>query len=417
MKHLDQLTLSLLVDDMLPKKQAEECHKHIASCPFCEQAFDDLQAISFAMAKLPEVEPVEGFASMKAGILGNLPEQDAVSSEKVIAIEEHHVKQSVWANIDWKQGLSWVAIFALAGTFLFSPPQDNFDTAMSESSGSAADASGDLTIEARVGEEDMVAASYPDSAGTFSSPMGEEDVLAEFSFEGDNEAESSGLYETLYQSVQSNPYVFLDTEMDEGTLEKVLLYAMETEGFPPFVFALKSLPEDLISHEHLNQWEDGTWCYVVTAENVPDCLGEVEEIFLAYPEIEVVEFVVTGLLSDYLDSPHLSSSFSGVVEGVPYENPYVVSWADMDEETMAFMNEQRLLSSQFPNFIYLLNEIPASLVDASFWDVSTGEGEPCFYLLKPAFIPEELPEFQAIFDAFPTLTFVQLVYLDQGESS
>lgn len=147
--HLDSLSLSLLVDDMLPKKTAEEFHKHIASCPQCEQAYDDLLAMSFAMATMEVVAVPEGFAD---GIMQNLPPQDEKSSkaEEIIEIKEYHSKQSFWANLDMKQAGLLAACAVLALSFFVAPPESAFqnETANPSSTQSSTTEQDELSVDA-----------------------------------------------------------------------------------------------------------------------------------------------------------------------------------------------------------------------------------------------------------------------------
>ncbi len=103
MSHLNYHEMSLLVDEMLPKKKAEEYHRHIASCPSCERVFDDLQEMSFSFVKLPEVEPPQGFDQFAQDILAQLPKQQETVGDTVVEIAEHRVKESYLASVDWKQ--------------------------------------------------------------------------------------------------------------------------------------------------------------------------------------------------------------------------------------------------------------------------------------------------------------------------
>lgn len=116
--HLDTLTLSLMVDDMLPLHQSEQCLAHIHQCKQCEQAFDDLQAMAFAMVKMKEVEVPHDFAQ---SVLAKLPPQDAVDNSKVIAIEDYRVKSNPFASLPWQQIACVAAVALLAWSFLPSP--------------------------------------------------------------------------------------------------------------------------------------------------------------------------------------------------------------------------------------------------------------------------------------------------------
>lgn len=122
-RHLDGLTLSLLADEMLDKREAEEYHRHIATCKDCEQAYDDVVAMSFAMAKLEDVEPIAGYGGFAQGILDKLPEQDPVSKEKTMEIREHRVKENWFASLHWQQVLGYGAMAAVLAT-MFLPRQE-----------------------------------------------------------------------------------------------------------------------------------------------------------------------------------------------------------------------------------------------------------------------------------------------------
>lgn len=113
-EHLDYLALSLLCDDMLDKKVAEAYHRHLTTCKSCEQAYDDFLAMSFAMAKLEHVEPPKGYEKFTQSILAQLPEQDEVSQDKVIEIQEHKTKKDFFASLDLQQVGTFVALAAVA---------------------------------------------------------------------------------------------------------------------------------------------------------------------------------------------------------------------------------------------------------------------------------------------------------------
>lgn len=119
--HLNHLTLSLLADDMLPVKETEKCLAHIYQCKACEQAYDDLQAISFSMVKMKDVEVPQ---ELKQRIMSQLPPQDAVDSSKVVSIEQHKVKVNHFASIPWQQVGALVAC-ALLGWSFFATPMDS----------------------------------------------------------------------------------------------------------------------------------------------------------------------------------------------------------------------------------------------------------------------------------------------------
>lgn len=122
MSHLELEALSLLADEMVDKRQAEEYHRHIGGCALCEQAYDDIVAMSFAMAKAEVVAPPGGYEAFAQGIMSNLPTQDPVSAENTVEIREHRVKQSFVANLNWQQVLGYGAMVAvLAGMFLPQP--------------------------------------------------------------------------------------------------------------------------------------------------------------------------------------------------------------------------------------------------------------------------------------------------------
>lgn len=117
--HLDELTLSLLVDDMLDGKETDRCYQHMAQCRECEMAFENLQAISFAMAKLEDVAPPSDFT---ARLMGQLPPQDQVDPSKSIEIKEHRVKKSFIANLNLTQMAGFAAVAGFCFLTLGSPP-------------------------------------------------------------------------------------------------------------------------------------------------------------------------------------------------------------------------------------------------------------------------------------------------------
>lgn len=117
--HLDELTLSLLVDDMLDGKETDRCYQHMTECRECEVAFENLQAISFAMAKLEDVAPPSDFT---ARVMGQLPPQDQVDSSKTVEIKEHRVKKSFLANLNLTQAVGFAAAIGFCVLSLGMPP-------------------------------------------------------------------------------------------------------------------------------------------------------------------------------------------------------------------------------------------------------------------------------------------------------
>lgn len=117
--HLDERTLSLLLDDQLTEGQRKTALKHLAGCPSCEQAYQNMETIALCCAQLEEVAPPQGFAAFGAEILANLPPQDPVSSgaEDQILVKEFRAKApGFWTSLDWKQlgGLAACAVLGLA---------------------------------------------------------------------------------------------------------------------------------------------------------------------------------------------------------------------------------------------------------------------------------------------------------------
>lgn len=125
MGHLSIEVLSLLADEMLEQRKAEECHRHIATCKVCEQMYDDMLAMSFAMAKLEIVAPTGGYEDFTQGIMANLPAQDEVSDEKTVDIQEHRVKQDFFASINWSQVMGYGAMVAILVTMFLPKPQES----------------------------------------------------------------------------------------------------------------------------------------------------------------------------------------------------------------------------------------------------------------------------------------------------
>ncbi len=127
MGHLDWEALSLLADEMVEGRTSEEYHRHIASCPVCEQAYDDVVAMSFAMTKLEAVTPPAGFEAFTQGIMANLPPQDPVSKENAVEIKEHRGKRNVFAELHWQQVVGYGAMVAVLAS-MFLPRQEPLDT-------------------------------------------------------------------------------------------------------------------------------------------------------------------------------------------------------------------------------------------------------------------------------------------------
>lgn len=304
MKHLDQLTLSLLVDDMLPKQQAEACQKHMDTCPQCEQAFDDLQAMSFALVKMEEVAPPQGFDAMKADILANLPAQDSYDKSKVISLGEGEKKSSLLGG-QWQQiAMTLAACLALVFFATNQGSVDNFsqrDTTGTENSATAEGITprGEEPTE----HEEMTMASYPGISG--------EDV----------------------------PVAVFD--QDDGV---AMSQAME---------------EQLI----------------------------------------------------------LDAGLREILEGAVCANPYVQSWADMDQAVQADMQMISSLNREAVNFTFLLQELPLDLAEKSLWGSIAEGGEPCLLLLTGETVPAELSEISEIFQAFSEIQTVQVVYFGQFPSA
>lgn len=118
-EHLDELTLSLLVDDLLDGQETERCYGHMDQCKDCETAFENLQAIAFAMAKLEDVVPPIDFT---AQVMAKLPPQEAVDASKTIEIKEHRVKKSFLAHLPMGQVACFAAVAMFGLTFLQNPP-------------------------------------------------------------------------------------------------------------------------------------------------------------------------------------------------------------------------------------------------------------------------------------------------------
>lgn len=108
--HLDQLTLSMMVDDVFTGAESARLHRHLEECKQCELAYEDMQAMSFAMVKMEEMPVPEG---MFENIMGNLPQQDAVDESKVVEMKEYQMKKSG----EFK--FSYVAGFAACVAFGF----------------------------------------------------------------------------------------------------------------------------------------------------------------------------------------------------------------------------------------------------------------------------------------------------------
>ncbi len=298
MNHLDQLSLSLLADDMLPKKTAESFHRHIASCPQCERAYDDIQAMSFAMAKFPPVTPPQGFESLRQGILDNLPEQDPTSSDNVVEIIEHHTKVNPWASVDFKQIAMYGAVAVLAFGFFSSPSQD-MASSTSSSMGSA-----EVAVESAIS---------PRSEGDVSSVMMDtEDQDAIGGVEDmESQAVSSGLREQLDAQVCENSYVSTWEEMSGATVKAMEEISSFNDQVVEFTFLLNELPEDLDRTLFEDTLVEGYGIANLSASQVPPSLGELTKIFQAYPEVRYVQVVIFSDTYDLTHTPTLWGTEGG----------------------------------------------------------------------------------------------------------
>lgn len=287
MNHLDQLTLSLLVDEMLPQKTADQCYKHIESCPQCEQAFDDLQAMSFALTKLPDVAPPQGFSAMSQHIMANLPPQDAVSTENVIEIQEHHVKQDFLASLDWKQFGICAACFLLLSSSFFAPEDSSLEHSSSSSSDSLMERS--VTPEESIasammegesdfasttaGGSDLPAVSYdsPESAPELSSALSIEDVV--HSHETWNPDFD---YQGYVSALEENPYILPYDQL--SPMEEEIVTNIDFYDFlPRFIFILEECPPSMDAFS----WSDDYQGYQSTIVSV----DAPEAFFQDFPEL------------------------------------------------------------------------------------------------------------------------------------
>lgn len=113
--HLDGLTISLMVDDMLDADQYNKATAHLDACPHCQALYQDLQTTSFSMLKLETLSPPPEFAQ---SILEKLPPQDPVNPEHTISLQKANPKINPLAQIPWQQWGLLAACAALALTFL-----------------------------------------------------------------------------------------------------------------------------------------------------------------------------------------------------------------------------------------------------------------------------------------------------------
>lgn len=159
--HLDELTLSLLVDDMLPQQESAKWHSHIETCKDCGRAYEETQAISLAMLKMETQQPPSDFVE---GILRKLPPQDQIDSSKTVEIKKEDVKINFWASLDMRQVGMYAACAVLALSFFYQPPSLNTSSQQSESNSTSASNSatpsvsgvGDLEIMQTMGEDSPV---------------------------------------------------------------------------------------------------------------------------------------------------------------------------------------------------------------------------------------------------------------------
>lgn len=272
MNHLDNLTLSLLADEVLPKTEADRALRHIKSCPQCEQAYDDFQAISFQLAKLPHIAPPEGYAVLQSNIMANLPPQDAVSPENTISLENNRKMPHPITYSNWKQWGLYAACLALLIASFYNPPTQNLETNdYSSSSSSSSGSSIDALQERSVPESEAFA--------MMEDAMMEDAMMA-----------ASADYDISHwqESMEANPYI---ASFQDLAPEQQEFLAQIDCGF-----LLSSLPENTLPEfetwdevENYYQFTIHKEDYPLYEENFPELLVLYEEyqvptVFFFYPQ-------------------------------------------------------------------------------------------------------------------------------------
>jgi hypothetical protein len=59
--HVDDETLSALIDDALPPAEAAAARQHLAACAACQEHYQELEQVVRLVRRLPEVEPPRAF--------------------------------------------------------------------------------------------------------------------------------------------------------------------------------------------------------------------------------------------------------------------------------------------------------------------------------------------------------------------
>ncbi len=59
--HVDDETLSALIDDALPPAEAAAARQHLAACAACQQRYQELEQVVSLVRRLPDVEPPRAF--------------------------------------------------------------------------------------------------------------------------------------------------------------------------------------------------------------------------------------------------------------------------------------------------------------------------------------------------------------------
>lgn len=232
-KHLDGLSLSLLADDMLPKETAEAFHKHMETCPQCEQAYDDMQAMSFALARLPSVEPPDGFEGFSQGIMEKLPEQDGVDLGKTIEIAQSDAKISFWANLDWKQVVWYAAVCAVGFNLMYRPPELVLDDAggsmESSVSRSGSDTLGATAQGAATTEDEAMSSAEETTEPTLAMSLPEEDSEP---VSGDvvlSDQIDPSLYEADFEDISFSSQIYMESEgiLTEAQIDSELQWLLD----------------------------------------------------------------------------------------------------------------------------------------------------------------------------------------------
>lgn len=295
-KHLDHLTLSMMVDDMLSQQESAKCHQHLSECKQCEQAYDDLVAMSFAMTKLPVIKPP---ADLVENIMAHLPPQDQVDSGKIIEIKEHHVKKDFFASLDMRQVACFAACVLLGGSFLLSSPSmDTVETRGGTGGETSSQQEGDVVASDML-REMPVPEDFENNSGTNEEVMavtGVEETMIELGEEGKRSflTPNGGLSKMtlkMFEDVVHDSFWLTDPKPQ---------VALFTNGYPEGTAMATTFSED--KWAILEEVPDMAYLKVTYTEDLPEelkayLLGEYKELsglLEKYGDLELLFVYVVG---------------------------------------------------------------------------------------------------------------------------